>query len=502
MNVVLITFLALLLWRLWRFSIQPILNPQEPAELPYLIPWHGFAFFQNASELLEKARHYFATAKEPFAITIFGSTLYIVVQPEHTVEVYKNTEALSMEGFAESLMRSNGMSDAGVRVTYKPLSKNKSGFPNPHGESLGNFVRQMNIHQLYPGKNLDALDARFLCLLNQHLQFTRMQSTYTANATSNTEKVIQVSFMKWCSEIMVRVSGMAYFGEKLAETGPNIAETFLEFDGLGWQVLYQYPTFLTRKLSIARRLTQRSLRAYFQIPQEQRTGAVWLINELENELRALNVSNDDMTALFFNVYWGINTNTPKAAFWMLAHLLWNPSLIDEIREEISPAFCGSEIVDLNHLFHKCPKLDAVWHETLRLSSNAASVRVAMQDTVIGGKLIRKGSRVMIPYRLLHFNENVFGENVHEFNPGRFTAKGTSVTSGPSWRPFGGGKTMCTGRYAAKHATLMFVCLVLHRFDLTIIGNEKFPEADLGRPVLGLVNTKNREELMVGITPRV
>ncbi|KAK8043460.1 cytochrome p450, partial [Apiospora rasikravindrae] len=445
---------------------------------------------------------YFSAAREPFAITIFGSSLYIVTEPDHTAEVYKNTEALSMEGFTESLMRYNGMSDAGIRKTYSPLSKDKAGFPNPHGESLGSFVRQMNIHQLYPGKNLDTLDSRFLTLLDQHLRPRVMQQASAKYAISVTDDTLQVPLMRWCSELMVQVSGIAYFGERLAEIGPHIPEAFLAFDNLGWQVLYQYPAFLTKELTRARRTVQKSLKDYFQTLQHQRTGAVWLINELENELRALEVCDDDIAALFFNVYWGINTNTPKAAFWMLAHLLWKPSLVDEIRNETAAAFSGNRLVDLSHLLNHCPKLDAVWHETLRLSSNAASVRLAMQDTVIGGKLMRKGSRVMIPYRLLHQDEAVFGHNVEMFRPERFTAKGTTaVTNGPSWRPFGGGKTMCTGRYAAKHATIMFVCLVLRRFDLAVVGRTQPPEVDLGRPVLGLMSPKDKEELTVVISQR-
>lgn len=77
----------------------------------------------------------------------------------------------------------------------------------------------------------------------------------------------------------------------------------------------------------------------------------------------------------------------------------------------------------------------------------------------------------------------------------------ALTRSPSWRPFGGGKTLCTGRHAAKHATLIFIATLLRRFDVEKVGAVGLPEVDLGRPVLGISAVKEGQDYKVKIRPR-
>lgn len=109
---------------------------------------------------------------------------------------------------------------------------------------------------------------------------------------------------------------------------------------------------------------------------------------------------------------------------------------------------------------------------------------------------------MIPYRLLHFDEDVYGEDVQAFKPERFAGDAADLlTRGSSWRPFGGGKTMCGGRYIAQRAILTFVGITLHRFDISMDKDSKMPIGDLGRPVLGIMAVKKDEDYTVRISPR-
>ncbi|KAI1633645.1 putative cytochrome p450 [Biscogniauxia mediterranea] len=497
---------TLLAWRLWRFTISPNIYLDHPKELPYWIPviGHGFAFFRSADSLIAKASKYFGT-KEPYSLTVFGNTLYIVTEPYNTTEVYKSDDTLSFETFVQDLFRSNGYSDQGLQKTYAKLPKDKPGFPNPQGVSFGSFVQQMHMCQLYPGKNLQVLEDNFRKWFDRSLRLPELKRTYSRFATIGTDGSVEMPLGRWCSDISIRAGEAAYFGDVLSQINPTLASDFLAFDDLGWQVLYQYPGFLSREMSAARTKVQHTFREYLKVPQSQRSagGAIWLINAMEDEARALGVSTDDIAVLLFNIYWVISTNTRKVVFWLLANLLHTPSLLDAVRAETAPAFEGDELVDLSYLWADCPQMDNIWHETLRLCSNAASVRRVDRDTVIGGKLMREGNRIMIPYRQLHFDPNVYGADSHRFRPGRFGEgdKGAMLTRGPSWRPFGGGKTLCTGRYAAKRATIIFVTTLLRRFDIEMVGNPPFPEIDLGRPVLGISSFKESHDFTVRFSLR-
>jgi cytochrome P450 len=199
------------------------------------------------------------------------------------------------------------------------------------------------------------------------------------------------------------------------------------------------------------------------------------------------------------IYWGINTNTRKAAFWMLNFILHEPDLYQILCEEIQAVFIdGAETPDHPTLLEKCPRLNAAWDETIRMSAFSASVRHVLEDTVIGGKLLRKGSRLMIPYRQLHFDQSVFGSNIDQFQSDRFL-KDKTLKRGGSWRPFGGGTTQCPGRYAAKLVVLSFIAMLFKRFHVEIDGSQKEPEPQLGKPVLGIVASKG--DLRVRVTPR-
>ncbi|KAI1657788.1 putative cytochrome P450 oxidoreductase [Daldinia decipiens] len=496
------------LWRFWKFTVTPLLHPDRPRELPYLIPilGHGPAFFKSSDALLFRASKYFGT-KEPFAVTLFGSTMYIVTHPQHTVQVYKNDKTLSFDEFAQDLVRTNGYSNAAVRASYADQPKDKAGFPNPLGVSFGAFVRQMHIHQLYPGENLEVIEKQFIEWYEKNLTIQALQKACEGYLiTGGDEENITIPLMHWISSYTTNAGGFAYFGDTLSFINPDLAKTFIEFDDVSWQVLYRYPAFLSSKMRSTRMEIMKAFREYLRLPQTERTGSVWLLNAMEDEARAIGVADEDIAVLYFNIYWLINTNTRKINFWLLAFLLCrNSSLIDCIRSETGPAFQGDILVDVAFLYNSCPTLDNVWHESLRLCSNAASVRFIRDDTIIGGKHMHRGNRIMIPYRLLHFDENVYGADVYSFHPERFAsgeeAKKDDPTRGPSWRPFGGGKSLCTGRYIAKRATLIFVALVLRRFNIEIIGEPRLPEADLGRPVLGISGLKEGQDFLVKLTPR-
>ena len=184
---------------------------------------------------------------------------------------------------------------------------------------------------------------------------------------------------------------------------------------------------------------------------------------------------------------------------MLAYLIENPELLVRIRRETEPAFKAGAL-SVDYLKDCCPLLDDVWNETLRHSAYSASVRHITEDTVIGGKTLRKGNRLMIPYRQLHFDEGVFGEDAQKFEPARF-GKNPKLLRSASWRPFGGGITMCPGRYVAKESVAIFIAMALRRFNMEFVKGQVFPQGAEGTPVLGIMNTQDGQDPLVKITPR-
>lgn len=178
-----------------------------------------------------------------------------------------------------------------------------------------------------------------------------------------------------------------------------------------------------------------------------------------------------------------------------------PSRIDIVRRETAPAFEGPDArIDVEYLHKSVPQLDAMWAETLRLSAFSASVRFITADTIIGGKTLRRGNRLIMPFRQLHMAEAVFGADASSFRHERFL-ENTRLAQSNHFRPFGGGCTACPGRHIAKRAVFLFVAMVLRRFDIEPMPGQKPIVADLTKPVPGLMSPKAGQDMLVRLTPR-
>ncbi|KAI2626816.1 putative cytochrome p450 [Xylaria nigripes] len=492
-------------WRYWRFTIYPKLHPDEPKELPYMIPGHGVAFFRDSNKLLARARSRVGRDNAPFALTAFGRTFYVLTHAKHSAELYRDMEALSFDEFVQALMRKNGSDEKTIKTVFSPLPKEKPGFPNPDGVSLGALLAKMHMQQLHPGANMLVLQEKGRDWINDHLRLEALDAE-CAYATSRSKTHIQVPLYKWTSDYFVRLGQHAYFGDALDRVNPNYPTAFIVFDEVIWKVLYQYPALLCRDLTAPRDEMIRALTAYFQVPKAERADdAAWIVNAMEDEMRGAGMDDRNIAIMIFHLYFAINTNARKTSFWMLTHMMRQPSYLAAFREETAPAFNGDELVDVNHIQDpvKCPRVDAMWNETLRLAGWASSVRRVTRDTMLGGKRLRKGNRVMVPHRLLHLDEEIFGADCGAWKPERWldTEAGRKLPNSQSWRPFGGGKTKCSGRFLAKNFVTAFVATLLRRFDIETVGDVPLPEADVGRPVLGIISVKEGQDYDVLIKRR-
>lgn len=120
----------------------------------------------------------------------------------------------------------------------------------------------------------------------------------------------------------------------------------------------------------------------------------------------------------------INGNAYKSCFWLLAHILHDPSLLEDIRTEIDQAFwnggdvCSSP--NIARLLEDCPLLNSTYDEILRYTNNAMGVRLVVNQTRIGGKTLRPWRKLLMPYRQMHLDGDVWGSGAANFDPNRFT----------------------------------------------------------------------------------
>ena len=203
------------------------------------------------------------------------------------------------------------------------------------------------------------------------------------------------------------------------------------------------------------------------------------------------MSNTLLVVLRLTIARSINSNVHKSCYWLLCYVIRDSNLVNAVREEVKPAM-RTDGIDYKYIESQCPQLNAVFYEVTRLASSAQSVRFITEDTAIGGKLLRKNNRLMIPLRQLHFDKSVFGPvSLDLFDPDRFL-RDKKLAQSTSWRPFGGGITQCPGRHLAKLCVTSFAAIFLHTYEVAFAEGEGIPEIDLTRPWLGIASAKGEE----------
>jgi cytochrome P450 len=91
---------------------------------------------------------------------------------------------------------------------------------------------------------------------------------------------------------------------------------------------------------------------------------------------------------------------------------------------------------------------------------------------------------------LHLNREAWGEDPLALNPFRFATK-PKMQNSKAYRPFGGGNTLCPGRFVAKRSMAFAVALLVNRFDLELSPKIEsngalppFPKMDTTKPSPG------------------
>ncbi|GAB1317209.1 hypothetical protein MFIFM68171_07419 [Madurella fahalii] len=119
-------------WRIWRFTIQPTLHPDEPKQLPHLIPFLGhvrempvnagklFAYgSEDGPSRYSSWEEYFGNTREIFAFTVMGQEMYIATSPDDVLSVYKESKRIELDSIIKDIMDDFGCTDATVNKIFE-----------------------------------------------------------------------------------------------------------------------------------------------------------------------------------------------------------------------------------------------------------------------------------------------------------------------------------------------------------------------------------------------
>ncbi|KAL8721245.1 MAG: hypothetical protein Q9225_002022 [Loekoesia sp. 1 TL-2023] len=441
--------------------------------MPFL--GHARAFVSTQDALLSHGREYFKNSRQPS---------------------FKDNTTLDYGLVIKDLMSSFGVSNEGICKVFEPSQDfiQKTQRYNPHGKTFFGLKSDFYHVALHPGPKFEATQQKFVTFLDDEMNFDKIPARVTLQATDRQKLV---SLHRLCQQVFVSAGTHVFFGSQLLDLNPDVLEDFIKFDKNNWMVFYNWPQKAPASGPMQKVLA--TLCQYLDIPMARRPESAWVINMFEEAQNHLDVRKQDVAGMLMMLLWVINTNVYRVAFWMLTYIYRSEDLLSVIKDETAFSVMDDGSVNVQHLVKNFPRLDSIWFEVLRLTSAASAIRTILEPISIGGKTLRPGYKVISPFRQIHTDESVFGNVVDNFDPDRFLRDKT-LANHPSYKPFGGGVTMCPGRFIARQEVYMFVTLILHRFDSQLADkNQAMPRFELGAPASGVFDPKDGDDVHVVIT---
>lgn len=115
------------------------------------------------------------------------------------------------------------------------------------------------------------------------------------------------------------------------------------------------------------------------------------------------------------------------------------------------------------------QLTMILNESLRLYPPiVASIRRAKADVELGGYKIPRGTELLIPILAIHHDQTIWGDDVNEFNPSRFSDGIARADKHPvAFIPFGLGVRTCIGQNLAILQAKLTISIILQRFSFKL-----------------------------------
>ncbi|EKG14768.1 Cytochrome P450 [Macrophomina phaseolina MS6] len=247
---------------------------------------------------------------------------------------------------------------------------------------------------------------------------------------------------EFCKHMIGTATIRALYGQDTPLDHPSLISDYWEFDeGLLALLLSPLPSITHKKPHAARERLARLLVAYFEGGHDAKACDMMRARFAQYRKHGYSTEGLARTELCFIV--GAVSNTTITAFWFLARILADASIVDELRAEITAgafdaerhrdgegaAAATFEVAALRSPA-ACPLLNSVFRETLRLASTTTGSRQVLADTAVGDEryLLKRGAFVSVEGSVLHYKHAYWGPDAARFNARRFVCSSSAGTT--------------------------------------------------------------------------
>ncbi|KAK0195834.1 cytochrome P450 [Armillaria mellea] len=463
-----------------RNALAQVLN--EPPILPYLIPFVGHALrYRRRSIEIVFSRCTTSFLNIDGAADICLSSLRAKMYRPYIARRASRSVLSSSTASAAVFDISQEGRD---RASYEPSG--------PHSSLLD------SVHPFYRGilKEGPALND----LITSFLECLRIELVKEDAKINASPGGMKVPLRDWARTVLGTTSTVVMMGPQILEEEPNLLDHNWQFTADFFTFVIGIPRFLMRKQNANRDKLLGAFARVYQDSETKQKDSIWWVATLQRMMAEAGMSSaHDVGAGTFSIWNALQANSNPVSFWLLLQIATVPRLADRIRKSIAPAFDGNgKVIDVELLVND-PLLRSTFNETLRIFSCSMSTRLVMEDTIISDYTFRKGAVVKCPIRPHHWDPEIWGSDVEEFVPDRFIREsGNGLLRGDAKlvRPFGGGASLCPGRFFASYEVLSFVGALLFKYDIKLAEGARIPQPNLNVPTLGICSPISDVEVVI------
>lgn len=175
------------------------------------------------------------------------------------------------------------------------------------------------------------------------------------------------------------------------------------------------------------------------------------------------LSTDEVVGQCFLFLIGGFDTTALALSYVTYLLALHPEIQKKVQEEVDREF-GQEDVEFDKL-GRLKYMDCVIKETLRLYplASISNARKCMRTTTINEIEIEAGVYVQMDTWSLHYDPTIWGDDVKEFIPERWTSSENAAEHKGAYLPFGLGPRQCIGMRLAVMEQKILMTHILKKF---------------------------------------
>ncbi|KAH7339908.1 cytochrome P450 [Rhizoctonia solani] len=169
----------------------------------------------------------------------------------------------------------------------------------------------------------------------------------------------------------------------------------------------------------------------------------------------------------------------KVLAWFVKYMPQDPEIQQRLHNEMRIIFEGNKedssqcLAELNNP-DKVPILEAVMAETLRCAQvTSATVRSLLNDDIIAGHHVPKGTTIVLPLWYFATQESQWGADSDKWRPSRWlTSDGSfNPNPGPVYYPFGLGHRSCFGQKLGVMQLKLFIATLSYAFFFKPVPSE-------------------------------